>query len=159
MIQFSWSHFHDLQLWNHSHTWGGWEFELLALGCSRKPNHNDHHHRRLRMGCSGGVPWDSSTHKGGRHTEPPFSTLQCTALHSDIYAPPPPPQWTFPSKKVLFRSLPEVLGDQIVDFSGHSEQEYLLILAENPTHSNQHQHLLTTAMDTDVKMWHNYADN
>ena len=37
MIQFSWSHFHDLQLWNHSHTWGGWEFELLALGCSRKP--------------------------------------------------------------------------------------------------------------------------
>ena len=33
-------------------------------------------------------------------------------------------------EKVLFRSLPEVLGDQIVDFSGHSEQEYHLILDE-----------------------------
>ena len=32
----------------------------------------------------------------------------------------------FSFEKVLFRSLSEVLGDQIVNFSGHSEQEYLL---------------------------------
>ena len=96
-------------------------------------------------------PWDSSTHKGGDTQSPPFphcNALHCTRIYTPLLLLLNALQWTFPSKKVLFRSLPEVLGDQIVDFSGHSEQEYLLILAEKsdtfkptPTpfdHSNGH---------------------
>ena len=159
MIQFSWSHFHDLQLWNHSHTWGGWEFELLALGCSRKPNHNDHHHRRLRMGCSGGVPWDSSTHKGGDTQSPPFphcNALHCTRIYTPLLLLLNGPFLRKKFCSVHFLRYWVTRSSILVDIQSKNISWYWL---KNLTHSNQHQHLLTTAMDIDVKMWRKYADN
>ena len=168
MIQFSWSHFHDLQLWNHSHTWGGWEFELLALGCSRKPLlHMSKSQRSSSPASTHGVQRRSppGTHPHTReetHRAPLFHTaMHCTALgyirpssSSSMHCNGPFLRKKFCS--VHFLRYWVTRSSILVDIQSKNISWYWL---KNLTHSNQHQHLLTTAMDIDVKMWRKYADN
>ena len=56
--------------------------------------------------------------------------------------------------KVLFHSLPGVFGDQIANFSGHLEQEYLLIWAENTEHIQNQTNITFDYCNVKIRLNH-----